>query len=172
MSSRERRARARQTGVSARPSPQRKPAGAAASAAAPRSAAPGWGAQQVLGRPPQGQAMQSSRQVMAPNSRLREGWDRPRIHLEPPLEGHEALGRQEVFGEKEQAMEQAMEFAKRRRADERAAAEAAAARSAHALTRAAIVNERGWAGLDMAVQQVAGDHKIPLLSQPGHGAGY
>lgn len=109
---------------------------------------------------------------MVPNSRMQEGWDRPRIYLEPPLQGHEALGRQEVFGEKATSVEQAMEFAKRRRAVERTAAEAAAARSTRAATRAAVVKDGGWAKLDMAVEQIAGDHKIPLLSQPGHGAGY
>ena len=173
-SARERRARARQTGVSAaRPSPQRKPS--PSPAAAPRTAAPQRGVAQALGRPPQGQGLHSG-MTSAPTSvsaRLREGWDRPRICLE----AHEALGRQQVFGEKAVSVEQATEFARRRRAAERATAERAAAGSAHAATRAAVIREPGWAKIDLAVERLAADHKVPLLSQQGQhrstqGAGY
>lgn len=111
-----------------------------------------------------------------------------------------------MFGEKARSVEQAIEFARQRRAVERAAERAEAAGSLHAATRsailfsvhntvisvcvsfvsknrmracnclyhrAAVIKEKGWAELDMAVEKIASDHRIPLLlSQHGQGAGY
>ena len=155
-SARERRARARQGGGGSyqrqRPSP--------AKAASPTARQPAPKRPSAQAKPQAGRAAAAAPAAAAGTSpvarnpggaRLQAGWQRPRLIME---------GGNEVF-EREQAVEQAMGFARlRREAERKAAAEEEARKGPVA---AALQSERGWAKLMQVADQAGGGHREPLL---------